>query len=209
MMRSAVLAAATALALAVTGLAWATSLTLTSTHLGASSLATPVMFPVSVTVANKSGGHLGKPENGDIITLVYSRLIDAPTLCSGWKNTGTNANAKLQWSVVNGGSGNDTLVADGAAAPCTTGLAIGSIDLGSAGYDTSTTSINFTTTTTTITFGASTTTLTATLNGAKNGTAGTVTGGGAATWTPDSAVTDRSGNNCGSNLAVTSSTTQF
>jgi hypothetical protein len=194
---------------AVTTLAYAASLTLSTKQLGASAVTTPVMFPESVTIANKGGGHLGKPESGDIITLVYSQLLNAPTVCSGWKNSGPNGSAKLQWTIVDGGAGDDTLVADGTGAPCATGLFIGSIDLGAAGYDLSTTSINFPTTTTTIAFGTSTTTITATLNGQKNGTAGTVTSGNAATWTPDSAVTDRNGNNCGLNLAQATATVQF
>lgn len=200
----------TAAVLAATTIGYAASFTLTTAKLGAAAVNTPVMFPTSVTIANKGGGHLHKAENGDIITLVYSQLIDAPTICSGWTNTGPNAAAKLQWTIVDGGpTGDDTLVADGSAAPCNTGLFIGSIDLGSGGYDTSTTDINFPGTTTTITFGTSTTTLTATLNGQKNGTAGTPTSGNAATWTPNNVVTDRSGNNCGLNLALTSSTLQF
>lgn len=209
MSRQGLIALVCASCLALAGVAYAATFTLTSSKLGATSVGTPVMFPDQVTITNKGGGTLHKPESGDIITLVYSRLIQASTICNGWTNTGPNANAKLQWSIVNGGTGNDTLVADGSAPPCTTGLLVGSIDLGAAGYDTNTTSINYPTTTATITFGASTTTITATLNGQKNGTPGTVTSGSPATWTPNSAVTDRSGNNCGANLSKTSASIQF
>jgi hypothetical protein len=198
----------TAVFATVAGDGFAASFTLTTTKLGAAAVTTPVMFPDQVTITNKGGGHLGKPENGDIITLVYSRLVDAPTLCSGWTNSGPNANAKLQWTIVNGGGSNDSLIADGAAAPCSTGLFIGTIDLGAAGYAGGGGNVTFGTTTTTISFGTSTTTLTATLNGQK-GTSGTLTAAGAATWTADNVVTDRSGNNCGANVAKTSSTTQF
>lgn len=209
MNRRTVIAIVCASCLTLAGVGYAASFTLTTKTLGAAVVSTPVFFPDQVTITNKGGGHLGKPENGDVITLVYAGLVDAPTLCSGWKNTGSNSNAKLQWSIVDGGSGDDTLVADGAAAPCNTGLFIGSIDLGNSGYDTNTASITFPGTTTSITFGASTTTLTATLNGQKGGTAGTVATGGAATWSPDTVVTDRTGNSCGANLAMTSATTQF
>jgi hypothetical protein len=193
--------------LAMATIGYAASFTLTTKKLGAASVTTPVMFPDSVSIANKGGGHVGKPENGDIITLVYSHLVDAPTLCSGWTNTGSNANAKLQWSIIDGGASNDTLIADGSAAPCNTGLFIGTIDLGAPGFATGG-NVTFAGTTATIAFGVSTTTITATLNGQK-GTSGTLSGAGPATWYPDSAVTDRTGNNCGSNLAMTSSTTQF
>lgn len=210
MRRVATVATVSAVVLSAATFAYAAALTLTSAKLGASAVATPVMFPTSVTVANKAGGTAGKAQNGDIVTLVYSRLLQASTICSSWTNAGPNNAVSLQWSIVNGASGaNDTLVADGAAAACSAGLKVGSIDLGAAGYDTSTTSINFQTTSTTITFGTSTTTITATLNGQKNGTAGTVSSGTAALWTPDNAVTDRSGNNCGLNVAKSSSTLQF
>ena len=210
MKRTVTIALVSVVALTAASVAYAASFTLTSARLGASAVAAPIMYPDSVTIANKGGGHAGKAENGDIITLVYSQLLQASTICNGWSNAGPNPQAKLQWTIVNGAGGaDDTLVADGSTAPCTTGLSIGTIDLGSAGYDTSTNNINFPSTAATITFGTSTTTITATLNGQKNGTAGTVTSGNAAVWDPDTAVTDRSGNNCGLNVAASSSTVQF
>ena len=203
-------ATVSAVAVAAGSVAYAATFTLTTAKVGAAAVTTPVMFPTSVTVANKSGGHLGKPENGDVITLVYSRLLQASTFCSSWTNTGPNANVSIQWTIVNGTSGaDDTLVVDGSAPACSGGMKMGTIDLGAAGYDSSTTSINFPTTTTSIAFGTSTTTITATLNGQKNGTAGTVTSGNAATWTPNSAVTDRNGNTCGLNVAKSTATVQF
>lgn len=210
MNRTVTLAVVSAVVLTAASAAYAATFSLTSTKLGASAVATPVMFPTSVTITNKGGGTLHKPENGDIITLVYSQLLQASTICSGWTNAGPNAQAKLQWTIVNGAGGaDDTLIADGSAAPCNTGLFIGTIDLGAAGYDTSTTNINYPTTPATITFGTSTTTITATLNGQKNGTAAVVSSGNAAVWDPDPVVTDRSGNNSGLNLAKSSATVQF
>lgn len=210
MNRALTVAVVSAVVVAAASIAYAASFSLTSAKLGASAVATPVMFPTSVTIANKAGGTAHKPESGDTITLVYSQLLQASTICSGWSNSGPNGQAKLQWTIVNGTGGtDDTLVADGSAPPCNTGLLIGTIDLGSAGYDTSTNNINYPTTTATIAFGASTTTITATLNGQKNGTPAVVTSGNAAVWDPDNAVTDRSGNNCGLNIAKSSSTLQF
>lgn len=207
--RFAVVAVVAAAGAATTGLAIAAGMSLTSSHLGAAAVTTPVMFPVSVSITDKNGNQTGKPANGAIITLVYSTLVDAPTLCSGWVNTKASQAAKLQWSIVDGGTGDDLLVADGSGGACSQGINMGTIDLGSAGYDLSTASILFPGTNTTLTFGTSTTTLTATLGGQKSGQAGTVTAGSPATWTPDPAVTDRAGNNCGANLAESASSIQF
>jgi len=168
------------------------------------------MFPVSVTVANKSGGTAGKVQNGDIITVVWSQPIDEPSLCSTWTNAVSTQLLTVQWSVIAGSSpNNDKLSVTGTTATCVGGFHVGTIDLGSAGYDTSTTNIDFPTTTNSLSVGASTTTLTVTLNGQKNGTAGTVSSGSAAVWTPDSALKDRSARTCGSNLAQSSATVQF
>jgi hypothetical protein len=209
MRRLGVLLGLPALVLVGSGVAWAAGFTLTSAKLGGGAVTSPVMFPVSVTVDNKGGGHLGKPENGDIVTLVFSQQIDEPTLCSSWSNTSTTQSIKLQWSIVDGGAGNDTLQVTGVSATCSSGLRIGAIDLGASGYDNSTTAIDFPGTTSVLTVGATTTTLVATLNGQKNGTAGTVTSGAAAVWTPDAAVQDRSARSCGANLAQSTSTVQF
>jgi hypothetical protein len=190
---------------------YAASFTLTTKKLGAASVATPIMFPDQIIVGNKAGGHLGKVENGDIITFVWSRQVDEPTLCSGWSNTSSTQNLALQWSLnIGTAPADDTLTVTGTSATCSGGLRIGSVDLGAAGYNTGTGPVDYKTTANALSVGATTTTLTVTLNGQSKGASlGTVSGGGAATWTPDSTVADRAGNNCGNNLAVTSSTTQF
>jgi hypothetical protein len=212
MSRSSVVAFLCATCLALAGVGYAATFTLTTKQLGSGRVTTPTMFPDSVTIADKPGGHVGKVENGDIITLVWSRQIDEPSLCSGWANTQpTPPTLTLQWSLTKGTSpADDTLTATGASPTCSSGLHIGSVDLGAAGYNTGTGTVNYATTSNALSVGASTTTLTVTLNGQSKGASlGTVTAGGAATWTPDSAITDRSGNNCGANLSMTSSTTQF
>ncbi|MBV9368835.1 MAG: hypothetical protein JO074_03320 [Frankiales bacterium] len=196
--------------LASTATAWAAGLTLSSAHLGATSLSTPAMFPVSVTLANKAAGIAGKVQNGDSVTFVWSQLVDETTLCSGWSNSSSTQSLTLQWSVVNGtGAADDTLQVTGTSATCASGLHVGTVDLGAGSYDTSTASIDFPTTTNALTVGATTTTLTVTLGGQINGTAGTVTSGNAAVWTPDSALKDRSARNCKTNLAQSAATVQF
>jgi hypothetical protein len=207
-----IVAAVTAAFVAAATLGWAATFTLTTKKLGAAAVTTPVMFPDQITIANKGGGHLGKPENGDIFTFVFSRQVDEPTMCSGWTNTDpTPPSVKPQYSITKGvAAADDTFSVSGAApAACVGGLHIGVVDLGANGYNTSATPIDFIGSTTVLTVGATTSTLVVTLNGQKNGVAGTVLGGGAATWTPDSAITDRSGHTCGANLSVTSSTTQL
>ncbi|MDQ1746021.1 MAG: hypothetical protein QOD07_284 [Frankiaceae bacterium] len=204
------LAAAAAVVVVSAGTAWAAGLTLTSAHLGASSLTSPVMFPVSVTLANKTNGTVGKVQSGDTVTFVWSQPVDETTLCSGWSNASSTQLLTLQWSVVNGASGaDDTLQATGSSATCATGLHVGTVDLGSAGYDTGSTAIDFTTTTNALTVGSTTTTLVVTLGGGSAVNAGTVASGNAAVWTPDSAVKDRSARTCRTNLAKSSSTVQF
>lgn len=202
--------AAAAAVLLMTGAAWASGMTLSSKHLGASALSTPAMAPVWISFTNKSGnGTVGKVQTGDGVTFAWSQPIDETTLCSGWSNSSSTQALTLQWSVVSGGSGDDTLRVTGSSATCVGGFHIGTVDLGSSGYDTSTTSIDFPTTTTSLSVAATSTTLTLTLGGQIHGTAGTVAAGNAAVWTPDAALKDRSGRNCGSNLAQSFSTVQF
>lgn len=209
MKRTGTVAALTAL-LGGVGVCWAAPLTLTSGHLGAAAATTPVMFPVSVTVANKAGGTVGRVQNGDVLTLVWSQAIDESSLCSTWTNLLNTQSITLQWSVIAGTApANDRLAVTGTSATCVGGFHVGSIDLGSAGYDTNTANIDFPTTTNALSISGSTTTLTATLNGQKNGTAGTVSSGSAAVWTPDAALKDRSGRSCGTTLARSSTTVQF
>jgi len=203
-------AVATAAVLATTGTAWGAGLALSTAHLGAGAASTPAMYPVWLQLTNKTNGTAGKVQSGDSITFAWSQQIDETTLCSGWSNSSSSQSLTLQWSVVNGTSGaHDKLQVTGSSSTCVGGLHIGTVDLGSTGYDTSTTSIDFPTTTNVLSVGTSSTTLTVTLNGQVNGTAGTVSSGTAAVWTPVATVKDRSGRACGTNLAQSSATVQF
>jgi hypothetical protein len=209
--RAAIAVAVAAAVLGGTAVGWASSITVTSTQLAAAAPASPVMFPVSVTLANKSGSPVGKVNNGDTITVVWSQLIEASTLCGLATNAGGDLK-NFKWSISAGGgvNGDDVLAPNGTSGNCPTGLHVGSIDLGAAGYNTKPgTTIDFSKSTTTLTFDATTTTLTVTLNGQGGGSAQTVTSGSPAVWTPDPAVTDRFGRTCGANLAASSSTVQF
>src|SRR3954447_13977985 len=85
-----------------TGIAWASGITLTSKSLGASSVTTPTLFPESVTLTNKVGppaGTVGRVGNGDVITFVWSRQIDLPTLCSAATNGMSPLTTTYKWSI--------------------------------------------------------------------------------------------------------------
>jgi hypothetical protein len=196
---------ATCLAMATVG--YAASFTLTTTKLGAASVSTPIMFPDSVSTTN-AGPNIGKIEKNDTITFVWSRVINQPTLCSGWSNAQSTHSVNMSWSIQNnaGATGNDVLV-PGTTPTCTAGLDVGAVDLGSPLYVGSNGSAN--NNTTTVTVGATTTTLTMKWAGNPSGAPAKVTNGSAGTWTPDSSVQDMSGNNCGSNIAQTNETNLF
>lgn len=205
---AAVLAAAALLAGAAAGTAHAAALTLSAATLGTAAPAVPVMYPVSLVLEDKNAND-GKVENNDTVTLVLAGQVDLPTLCSSWSNGPATQTATVRWSIVDGGSGNDVLRPTDTSGTCAGGLLAGSIDLGSAGYDTSTSPIEFTAAKNDVTVGATTTTLVVILKGATGGTAGTVTSGTRAVWTPDPGLKDRSGRTCGANVAATSAVTQF
>jgi hypothetical protein len=203
-----VIAFVTASCMAFAGIGYAASFTLTTTKLGGAAVTTPIMFPDSVSTANV-GPNVGKMEKNDTITFVWSRVIDQTTLCSGWANAQSTHTTNINWTVQNntGSTGNDVLV-PAATATCSSGLHVGSVDLGAAGYVTANSTLS--SAPTTVTVGASTSSLVMKL-AANAPSIGSVASGTAALWTPDSAVTDRSvpANNCGANLAKTNETVLF
>jgi hypothetical protein len=206
MSRRTVIATVCASCLALAGVGYAATFTLTTKKLGGGSVTTPIMFPDSVSTANV-GPTVGKIEKNDTITFVWSRVIDETTLCSGWSNAQTTHTTNITWVVQNntGSTGNDVLVPS-TTATCTGGLHVGSVDLGSPNYVTANT--NYTNAPTTITVLASTTQLVMKPANTPGGI-GTVSSGSAGTWTPDSAVTDLNGRNCGANLSKTNETVLF
>jgi len=187
------------------GAAYASSMTLSSKKMGAATAATPVMFPVSVTTTDGER-HVGRIRTGDKIQLVWSRQINEPTLCSSWSNTLSTQSISMTWVAVDG-SASDDVLQPSTAAGCTGGFHAGTFDMGSAAYVTGG-NMTFSGSTTSLTVGASTTTLTVTLGSSTGGT-GVTASGTVGTWTPDAALTDRSGHNSGSNLATTSGTVQW
>ena len=187
------------------GAAYASSLTLSSKKMAAAPATTPVMFPVSVTTTDGEG-HVGRIRTGDKIQLVWSRQINEPSLCSSWTNASSTQSISMTWVAVDGTTSDD-LLQPSTATGCTGGFHAGTFDMGSAAYVTGG-NMTFAASTTSLTVGASTTTLTVTL-GTSTGGSGVQATGTVGTWTPDAALTDRSGHNSGSNLATTSGTVQW
>ena len=190
--------------------AYAASLTVTSQRLGGATLTTPVMFPRSFATVN-GGNRVGQIQNKDTVTFTWPVPIDQTTLCSGWSNAQITHTMTMSWVVNNnaGSTGNDVLVAGATGATCSSGMHIGSVDLGSPNYISGGNGTIAGATTAIVIFGG-TTTLQITVPGAPTGgTVGTVASGSAAVWTPDPAVTDLSANSCGSCLAKSTTTVQF
>ncbi len=207
------LAFAAAAAIVVAGsAAYGASITFTTPHLGATSLPVPVFYPNSVVAANKTGGTVRKLEIGDTLTIVFSKEMSATTLCAGAPTSiGTQSSTGITITMGNNNSarGYDTMtVASVATSICTDGLLnVGTFDLGSAGYMTSTTG-SFTNSTVALTETATSSTIVITL-GTAVGTYAQVASGLAGIYTPVSTVTDVPGDAAGSNTGVTTATTQF
>jgi len=187
------------------GVAWASTLTVSSKALGAASITTPVMFPQSVTTTDRNGNP-GRIRNGDQITFVWSQQVDEPSLCSGWSNASSTQTLSMTWTAIDGTTTHD-LLQPAATATCSTGLHVGTFDFGGSGYITGG-SVTYSGSTTTLAVGATTTTLTVTL-GSESGGGSSTSSGTVGTWTPNAAVTDRSGHSCGTNLAITTGTVMF
>lgn len=200
----------TAAFVSVVTLAYPATFSLTTAHLGAAALSTPVMYPLWL-VSTNGFQNTGKIEKNDTMTLIWSKTVDQPTLCSSWSNATTHT-LNMNWVVQNGtgAGGDDVLVPSTTGGTCSSGMHAGSVDLGAPGYvNGSNVTISNVTTALSFSGGATLLKLTVPNNSFSGGTLGTVASGSAAVWTPDAAVTDLSGNSCGANLAMSSATVQF
>jgi hypothetical protein len=190
--------------------AYAGSLTVTTQRLGGAPLNTPIMFPRSFATTN-GGNRAGQIQNKDTVTWTWSVPIDQTTLCSGWSNAQITHSFSMTWVISDnaGSTGNDLLVAGSTGVTCSTGMHIGSVDLGAPGYISGGNGTIAGATTAIVVIGGTTTlqvTVPATPTG---GSASQVSSGSAAVWTPDPAVTDLAGRSCGSCLAKSTTTVQF
>jgi hypothetical protein len=91
--------------------------------------------PVGVVLAN--GGTLGRADSGDKVTITYSEVLDATTMCSTWTNSGTQTlsgnNAAGVTFTINEAASNDTLsITSNGNASCggTTNFKLGTLSLG-------------------------------------------------------------------------------
>jgi hypothetical protein len=209
--RSAVVAATLAVVLTA-NTAFAAGMTLNSQHLAAATLGVPAFYPQSIVAAN-GAATVGKPELNDTVTVVYSRQMNASTLCSGAPTQFLPFSMILSVTITSHAapSGNDPL----AISPVGTGTCsgdgivhFGTVDLGATGYVTSGTT-TFTGSTFSLTQTPLSATIVITLGAASGSATAQVTTGGVATYTPDPALTDTAGNGIGLSSAATAATTQF
>jgi len=190
--------------------AYGASITFTTPHLGATSLAVPKFYPNSVVAANVLTNH--QINNGDTLTVVYSEEMQASTLCAGAPTqTGTLTSATGFTVTINnntGSTGDDVLSINSIpTSDCTDGqFHFGTVDLGSAGYVSNTGT--FTNSTAALTQTSTRATIVITLNG-RSGAFATVNSGFAAVYTPNAALTDTASRSIGSSTAVTTATVQF
>jgi hypothetical protein len=130
---------------------------------------------VAIAINNKAGGVVGKPENGDTVTLSFNEAVNTATL--GACNGATTSRNDLLTNDVNP----DTMTA------LNTSLAFGAIELGNNGYFTD----NKTAKNSTCAWNPSNTVLTITLQSVAS--VGTVAGASTAIWTPHTWMTSASG----------------
>jgi hypothetical protein len=199
--RAVTVAAVVAAALALAGVAWAASLTVTSKSLGGATLTTPAFYPSSLTIVNR--GTAGRVDRNDTLTLVYNRVIQNSSLCAGVPQ-GTLTAAGLTFTLSNGGAGNDVLAIAGGSS-CAA-LHFGSFLLGSTGYLASG-SLTYTASGISVTATATTTTIVLTVG---TGTASSaVNTASVVKYTPDPLMTDIASRSIGTNTATTASGVQF
>ena len=186
-------------AVVATGVAVAATFSLSTPHLGAGQVTTPVLWADTMALTDKGGaGHkVGQTDAGDTINVTYSEVLAKTNFCTGW----TGATAPTVTVKGNkGGSGvDDTITLDQTTLnmTCTGGLHFGSIDLGSTGFFN--TAVTFATST--VSLSGTPSKLTITL-GTKSGTVVQLNATRTATFTPDPALSDSSGHAIGASTCV-------
>jgi hypothetical protein len=141
--------------------------------------------PMTLAIKHQNG----KPDGNDTVQVTWTEALAEVTMCStwGWDDTKDQTLSGVTIQIQDGGSGNDKLVVLNNPSLCGGTFHFGTIDLGSPNYVTS--NQNFTSSkvawnhagTLSFTLGGSATTM-------------AVTDPVTAVYTPDSAMTDTSGN---------------
>ena len=158
-----------------------------------------------IQTANKAGGTVGKPEQGDTITFTYTEAMDPATILAGWDGTSTNVVVRINDR--NTGNGDDLAVYDSANStklalgPGGTSLVVDLIDRNFVGANRT---LGLTGTPSTMVQSGSAITVTL---GTASGTTTTASATGSMLWTPSATATDRAGN-ASSTGTVTESGTQ-
>jgi hypothetical protein len=149
------------------------------------------LAPTALTVANKTGGTAGRPEQGDTITVTYSGPTAVNTICATWSGD-NSAQSVTDASVTianNGVSTKDGITASGiTSATCGT-VRFGTLNLNGTAYVTA----NTTFTNSTIDWDPSTNKLKITLGTLSSGTATTDGTNHAASYAADSGINGSSG----------------
>jgi hypothetical protein len=135
----------------------------------------------SAKLANGTGT-AGKADQGDTATFIFSKQLNAASLCSTWTNSGTQTLTNVTATITNN-AGNDPLTVSSAS--CT--LNFGSNVVGDY------TSVTSTFTNSTITWNPSTNTLTITLGAQATGTTKTGVATKNQVYTVSAAITDIAG----------------
>lgn len=173
----------------------------------------------ALTISNKNAapaGTAGKMDSGDKITITFSAAIKASTVCSAWSDTGNQTSNTATVRVVGtpDDNGNDALTVNSWSG-CST-FRLGSIGLGSPGYQTSTGSSNKPVdfTSSTIAYDASAHTLTITLgtvvSDSNHGSVGSAAvTSSVATWTVDAGIKDANNAAINPSTKVTANVQQF
>jgi hypothetical protein len=159
----------------------------------------PAPAASSLALTNKTGSVAGKMEKDDTISVVFSDALRTSSMCAAWSGSDGNrsitGNNDLTITLVDGALGSNDGISISSTS-CTGGGAFGTITLGSPSY-VSGGNVRFTGTgngKSTLTWTESTKTLSILLGDvAATGTAGTVTGSLAATYTPSATMVTTAG----------------
>jgi hypothetical protein len=159
---------------------------------------TTAPVPTDFALANVSGGTAGTVENGDTLTITFSEVLDASSLCSTWSNSGTqtlsgSGSNQVQLTITDAGANDSFSITDTGNGDCggDTNFHLGAISLG--GNYVSTTR-NFTGNgASVITWNPTTQKLTIKF-GTPTGSVNSGVVAGAPTYTPSTAIEDIAGN---------------
>jgi hypothetical protein len=146
--------------------------------------------PTAADVQTTNAGTNGRAESGDTISLTFSEQMDPASILSGWSGASTSVAIRIS----NAGAGNNDVVTFWNSANTTQTTALGSVNLGRAGYVPTGTTAVFA-----ATMVQSTTVVTVTLGSLSSGSVTTAGSTGTMAWSSSTTPTDLAGNNASGN----------